>query len=84
VQVPIECVREGEYVLCYNDQCQPEKKKVLWAGKTGDREVVEVNWSCGSEKGKVLMTPEHRIRLKDGLYMEAQRIQQLLEENEDD
>ena len=84
VQRPIEEIREGSYVLCYDNDCMPTKKRVLWSGKTGDRPVVQVRWSCGEEKGQVLMTPEHRIRMKDGLYMEAQKIRQLLEENEDD
>lgn len=76
--IPIEEVREGDYVYCFSDTKQPAIRKVLWAGKTGHREVVRVHYSVnGGGKhggGYIDVTPEHKIRLIDGSYVEAQHL----------
>ena len=74
--IPIEDVNPGDYVYCYDDACNLTIKKVLWSGRTGTKEVVKVFWKShgGRVKGHVKMTPEHRIRMLNGEYVEARNI----------
>lgn len=74
--VPIEEIKEGDNIYCFDDKLKPTIQKVLWAGKTGFREVVRVHYSmAGSERrGYVDVTPEHKIRLIDGSYEQAQNL----------
>jgi hypothetical protein len=73
--VPIEEIREGDYVYCFDNNLNPAIRKVLWAGKTGHREVIRVYYSIhGRGKGYVDVTPEHLIRLIDGSYVQAQNL----------
>lgn len=74
--VPIEDVRVGDYVYCFDDALRPALKKVLWTGKTGHRKVVRLHWSERGNHGSghLDVTPEHLIRLVDGTYEEAQRM----------
>jgi DNA polymerase I-like protein with 3'-5' exonuclease and polymerase domains len=74
--VPIEDVKVGDYVYCYDNNCELAIKKVLWSGKTGTKKVVRVYWSSkiGSGKnfkGHIDVTPEHKIRRIDGTYTPA-------------
>ena len=70
--VPIEEVKEGDYVYCFDDNLKPTVKKVLWAGKTGHRKVIRLHYYCGGGKYEYLdCTPEHKIRLIDGTYQKA-------------
>lgn len=71
---PIEKVKAGNYVYCYDDQLQLTIKKVIWAGKTGKRKVVRLHWSARGKHGYLDVTPEHRIRLVSGEYVEAQKL----------
>lgn len=73
--VPIETIQTGDYVYCFDDDLKPAISKVLWAGKTGYREVVRVHYSVtGGGKGFLDVTPEHKIRLIDGTYEQAQNL----------
>jgi intein/homing endonuclease len=74
--VPIEEIKEGNFVYCFDDKLNPAIRKVLWAGKTGHREVIRVHYSVkGKHKNGYLdVTPEHLIRLIDGNYEEAQNL----------
>jgi len=69
--VPIEDVSVGDFVYCYDDNLNLVLKKVLWAGKTGRRKVVRLHWSARGKKGYLDVTPEHKIRLTNGTYVEA-------------
>lgn len=72
--IPIEKVKVGDYVYCYNDQLNLTLRRVLWAGKTGHRKVVRVHWGACGRKGFLDVTPEHRIRLSDGRYVQARHL----------
>ena len=72
--IPIEQIRKGDYVYCFDDQLQPAIRKVLWAGKTSHRKVVRLHWSSRSTvnpRGYLDVTPEHGIRLLSGEYHPA-------------
>jgi uracil-DNA glycosylase family 4 len=70
--IPIEHVKEGDYVYCYNSNLDVCIKKVLWAGKTGHKEIIRLHWeSSRGTKGYLDVTPEHKVRLVDGTYLEA-------------
>jgi len=73
--VPIEEIRMGDYVYCFDDNLNPAIKKVIWAGKTGVREIVRIHWKAGKgRKGFLDVTPEHLIRHIGGHYYEAQNL----------
>jgi len=71
--LPIESIKEGDLVYCYDDQLNLRVKKVLWAGKTGFKKVVRIHWLGQGRKhvGYLDVTPEHRVRLIDGSYVQA-------------
>jgi intein/homing endonuclease len=71
--VPIEEIKVGDYVFCYDDNLNPALKKVTWAGKTGRKEVIRLHFiGSHNHRGYLDVTPEHKIRLSDGSYCEAQ------------
>jgi DNA polymerase I-like protein with 3'-5' exonuclease and polymerase domains len=72
--VPIEKIKVGDYVYCYDDDLKPTIKKVLWAGKTGHKKVVRVHWKSKNRTGYLDVTPEHLIRKTDGSYIRADEI----------
>lgn len=74
--VPIEQVKVGDYVYCYDDKLQLTTRKVLWSGKTGRRKVLRLHWEFGDNiaTGHVDITPEHKVRLKNGKYVELQDV----------
>lgn len=72
--VPIEDVQPGDYVYCYNDKKKLVLRRVLWAGRTGRRELVRVHWRARGKRGYVDLTPEHKVRLCDGRYVEAREL----------
>jgi len=84
VGVPIEDIKVGDYVYCLDDNRTSviRKRKVLWAGKTGHKEVIRVHWFGldnllrGSRdcRGYIDVTPEHKIRLINDSYVEAQKL----------
>jgi hypothetical protein len=73
IGVPIEEVKVGDYAFCYDENCKPVLKKVTWAGKTGHEEVIRLHFiGSHNHRGFLDVTPEHKIRLSDGSYCEAQ------------
>ncbi len=74
--IPIEQVKAGDYVYCFDNMLHPAIRKVLWAGKTGHDEVVRVHYSRKKKgKGHLDVTPEHLIRLIHGEYVQAQNLE---------
>lgn len=73
---PIEDIKVGDLVYCFDDRLEPTLKKVLWSGKTGTKKVIKLDWISGSRKhrGSLICTPEHRVRISDGSYKEAQHL----------
>lgn len=72
---PIENVQKGDLVYCFNDNLKPTIKKVVWAGKTGTREVIRIYWdSDRGRTGFLDLTPEHKVRLATGKYRRADKL----------
>ncbi len=74
--VPIEEMKKGDYVYCFNNNLDPVIRKVLWAGKTGFRRIVRLHYlvNGSGRKGYLDVTPEHKIRMTNGEYVEARNI----------
>ncbi len=70
--VPIETVKKGDQVYCFDDHLKPSIRKVLWSGKTGHKKVIRLYWKSRSGKGHLDVTPEHLIRLTTGEYKPAE------------
>ena len=71
--IPIEDIRPGDYVYCYDNKCNLTIRKVKWAGRTGREKVLKLKWIGAGRKfsGELKVTPEHKIRHSDGHYIEA-------------
>jgi len=72
--VSIENVKVGDFVYCFDANLNPQIKPVLWAGKTGHKEVIRVHYYRKGRKGYFDCTPEHKVRLITGEYVEAQNL----------
>jgi DNA polymerase I-like protein with 3'-5' exonuclease and polymerase domains len=74
--VPVERIRAGDLAYTYDENRQLTLRRVLWAGKTGHREVLSVKWRSGSHKreGVLEVTPDHEIRLSSGEYVRAENL----------
>jgi hypothetical protein len=72
--IPIEQVKAGDHVYCYDQNRRLTIRKVLWAGKTGTKKVVRLHWSARGKKGYIDLTPEHRVRMVDGSYVAVRNI----------
>ena len=72
--VPIESVRAGDLAYTYDENRRLTLRRILWAGKTGHKEVLSVRWRSGSHKreGVLEVTPDHEIRLSSGEYVRAE------------
>lgn len=70
--VPIEEVKEGDYVYSFDSNLQSCIRRVTWSGCTGhDRHVVRVHWKSGRRKGYADCTPDHLFLLTTGEYVPA-------------
>lgn len=73
--VPIEEVKVGDFVYCYDDDLKLSIRKVLWSGKTGTKKVIRLHWTACGKHGFVDLTPEHKVRLVDGRYARADKLE---------
>ncbi len=74
--VPIEKIKKGDYVYCFDDNLKPTIRKVIWAGKTGHKKVIRLYWKARSGKGYLDVTPDHLIRHITGRYIPAKRFKE--------
>jgi DNA polymerase I-like protein with 3'-5' exonuclease and polymerase domains len=74
--VPIENIRAGDLAYTYDENRRLTLRRVLWAGKTGHKEVLSIKWRSGSHKreGTLEATPDHEIRLSSGEYVRAENL----------
>ena len=73
--VPIEEIKEGDYVYCFDDKLNPAIRKVLWSGKTGHKKVIRIHWKgARSDYGYLDVTPDHLIRHISGKYIFAKEL----------
>lgn len=71
-ELPIKRVRAGDRVICLDDDLQLTARIVLWAGCTGEREVIRVWYENYEQKPFYLdITAEHLCRVPDGSYCPA-------------
>ena len=59
MEVPIENIKVGDEVICYDDKLNRVKSKVLWAGKTGEKEVISIVWAKDKTERTLGVTPGH-------------------------
>ncbi len=75
--IPIEDIELGQIVYCYTAMGDIVTNKVSWAGPTGQKKVVSVNWVDASGRaGRVRITRDHAVRTEDGLYVAAEALVQ--------
>ncbi len=74
----IEDIQEGDFVYTFDENMNLKLKKVLKSWKTGDKEIIRIHWINNSRNGKknkrfgfLDCTPEHLIKLYNGVYIEA-------------
>jgi DNA polymerase I-like protein with 3'-5' exonuclease and polymerase domains len=78
----LSCIAKGTLVEIVRDVSKFPKgvpnnklclKEVKWAGKTGYKKCVKINWrgQGSSKKGNIILTPEHKVRLLNGIWKEA-------------
>jgi hypothetical protein len=74
--IPIEDVRPGDLVYAYDNEGALCLRPVKWAGKTGHKEVVRLHWQGDGRhaEGHLDLTPEHRVRLVTGEWVQAQAL----------
>jgi DNA polymerase I-like protein with 3'-5' exonuclease and polymerase domains len=71
----IEDMRIGDLVYSYDANRQLVLRKVIWAGKTGHREVVRLKWRTnGRTEGHLDLTADHPVRLVSGEYMTPEQM----------
>lgn len=72
----IEDVEEGSLVYTYDNDLKLCLRKVVSKAMTGYRELVRVSWKVNGSgaEGYLECTPDHRIRLVSGEYVEAQHL----------
>lgn len=75
--IPIENIKPGDQVYCYDKDGTLHLRKVLWAGSKGVKPTVTINWRGQGNKhtGELQLTADHRVRLYDGSWIEARNIQ---------
>lgn len=73
---PIEDIVVGDMVYCYDNKGNLHLRKVTKVMDNGIRPCVRVTWrSSGShDYGTLVCTPDHRIRLANGKWKEAQHL----------
>ena len=76
IGIPIERVQVGDVAYCYDDSLNLRLSKVIWSGKTGHKKVIRIHWLVQGRKhhGYLDCTPEHKIRLSNGEYVEASKL----------
>lgn len=74
--IPIEEVKVGTSVFSFDDNGLPKIKRVTWAGHTGVRKVIRLHFKSthGVKKSYLDLTPEHKVRIHTGEYVEAQNL----------
>jgi DNA polymerase I-like protein with 3'-5' exonuclease and polymerase domains/intein/homing endonuclease len=69
--IPIEEIKEGDYVYSFDSDGIPKPRKVLRVLKQGRKKVLKLVWrgvSNASYLGELKATPDHLIRLASGAY----------------
>lgn len=73
----IEDIKIGDFVYCYDENCNLTLKRVTWAGKTGIKKCIRLHFYSSNKNMRECIldvTPEHKIRLSNGLYVRADEL----------
>jgi len=70
-EVPIEQIREGDYVYCYTKSNRLTIKRVIATHEQGIKETVKVQSLSDGELLELVCTPDHRIKTRDNGWVEA-------------
>ena len=74
-KIRIADVKPGDYVYCLDDKLEPTVAKVKNQWKTGRKKIIRLHYVQHSGRQAYLdCTPDHRIRMADGEYCEAQNV----------
>ena len=81
IQVPggtksIEHIQPGDWVYCYDSELRLVLRRVVNRWYTGKKKLVRLHWrgSGNRHRGHLDVTPDHKIRLISGEYVEAQNL----------
>lgn len=72
---PIDEVKPGEYVYCYDENNKLRLGKVIHSWYTGNRKVIKINWRSKYNHeltGSLVCTPDHFIKTSNKGWVEAQ------------
>lgn len=73
--VPIKDIIAGDWVWAFDKNLNPVAAKVSWSGKTKKSETLTVTYQGDRGAIKTIVcTPDHKFRLRDGRYIEAQEL----------
>lgn len=73
--VPIKDIVAGDWVWAFDKNLNPIAAKVSWSGKTKKSETITVTYQGDRGTIKTIVcTPDHKFRLRDGRYIEAQEL----------
>lgn len=69
----IEDIKPGDLVYCYDNDRNLTLRKVKHVWATGEKRCVEIKWQGQGRRknGKLVVTPDHKIRLRTGEYVRA-------------
>jgi DNA polymerase I-like protein with 3'-5' exonuclease and polymerase domains len=72
----IENIKAGDLVYSYNTKGKLLLRKVIWAGSTGVKPVVEIRWmgSGHKHKGSLKLTYDHKVLLTNGRWIKAKNL----------
>lgn len=72
----IEDVKIGDYVYCYDELGNLQLSRVMDVLDNGIQDCVKVNWKSSGKhnEGSVICTPDHKFRLVNGEWVEAQEL----------
>ncbi len=69
--IPIEKIREGDYVYSFDSDSIPKPRRVLRVLGQGRKKVLKLIWRGGANAsylGEMKATPDHLVRLASGAY----------------
>lgn len=76
-QIPIEEIKKGDSVYCFDNELNKVEREVLWSGCTGHKKVVKIIIEDeNGEEMEIETTLDHPIRLSNGDYVLAKNLKQ--------
>ncbi|CAA9503834.1 MAG: PolA [uncultured Rubrobacteraceae bacterium] len=76
--IPIEKLREGDYVYSFDSDGIPKPRRILRTLRQGRKKVLKLVWRGGANTsylGEMKATPDHLVRLASGAYKRMDELQ---------